>query len=113
MLKINFEYRKGIFFIRLSGNLNEKNYCKKINILNKLMNDIKFKYIVFNIDNLSSIDIYGINYIIGYDALVKENNGELFLCEKNKNIVSGIFKNKIKSIENELEIFNLKEIDEY
>lgn len=113
MLKINFEYRKGIFFIRLCGNLNERNYCKKIDILNKLMNDIKFKYIVFNIDNLSSIDIYGINYIIGYDALVKENNGKMFLCEKSKNIVSNIFKNKIKSIENELEIFNLKEIDEY
>ena len=113
MLKINFEYRKGIFFIRLCGNLNERNYCKKIDILNKLMNDIKFKYIVFNIDNLSSIDIYGINYIIGYDALVKENNGKMFLCEKSKNIVSNIFKNKIKSIENELEIYNLKEIDEY
>jgi len=25
MLKINFEFRKGIFFIRLIGNLNNKN----------------------------------------------------------------------------------------
>lgn len=113
MLKINFEYRKGILFVRLCGRLDEENYHKKIDILKNLINDIKFKYIVMNLDNLSSIDIYGINYIIGYNSLIEKNNGKLYLCEKSNNIVSNIFKNKLNSINNELEIFKLKETNEY
>lgn len=107
LLKVNFEFRKGIFFIRFIGNLNKKNYFEKLSLLNNLIDNINFKYIVFNIDELSSIDIYGINYIISYNSKLKEQNGKLFICEKNKNLVKGIFKNKIESIDSEIEVLSL------
>ena len=48
MLKINFEFRKGIFFIRLIGNLNNKNYITKDSFLKELIIENKFKYVVIN-----------------------------------------------------------------
>ena len=55
MLNVNFEFRKGIFFLRLIGNLNKENYqkieketkesksnlviCDKFNIFKRLLNN--------------------------------------------------------------------------
>lgn len=49
MLKINLEFRKGVLFVRLNGSLNDKDSLDNIN---SLINEIGFKYIVFNVDNL-------------------------------------------------------------
>ena len=63
MLKISFEFRKGIFFIRLIGNLNKESY-KQIEVeLNSLINDNKFKFIVINTNYLNEIDLTGLNYL--------------------------------------------------
>ena len=89
MLRINSEFRKGIMFIRINGNLNKKNidniYCED------------FKYIVFNFDNLLSIDSYAIKYIINYNEKMEKINGKLLICETNTNF----------SIDNELKAFNI------
>ena len=53
MLKINTEFRKGIMFIRIRGSLNKGN----IITINSTDFD-SFKYVVFNLDNLLSIDSY-------------------------------------------------------
>ena len=58
LLRINSEFRKGIMFVRIKGSLS------KDNISHIECND--FKYVVFNLDNLLSIDSYAIKYIINY-----------------------------------------------
>lgn len=99
MLKINFEFRKGIFFIRLMGNMNSKNskvYKKEIQDLLVLN---KFKYIVINVNNLNSIDSSGINYLNNIYHMIKNNHSSLLLCDKFK-----LLNNLIPSIDDELEV---------
>lgn len=99
MLKMNFEFRKGIFFIRLIGSMNSKNskiYEKEIK--NLLMKN-QFKYIVINIDNLKSIDLNGINYLSNIYNMTKKNHHYLVLCDKFK-----LLNNIIPSIDSELEV---------
>ena len=99
MLKINTEFRKGIMFVRINGNLNKEN-------INKIDYD-DFKYVVFNLDNLLSIDSYAINYIINYNNKITKYNGKLIICDKNNNLGNNFFKNKIPIINNEIQAFNI------
>jgi len=99
LLKINTEFRKGIMFIRIKGSLNKNN-----------INNIEcedFKYVVFNFDNLLSIDSYSINYIINYNNKIKNDNGKLIICDSNNNLVNNLFKDKIPIIDNEIKAFNI------
>lgn len=99
MLKIDTEFRKGIMFIRLKGCLNKYN-------INKIeFND--FKYVVFNFDNLLSIDSYAIQYIFNYNEIKKQDDGKLIICEANNKIGTNLFKCKIPIIDNEIKAFNI------
>lgn len=98
-MKINTEFRKGVMFIRIKGCLNEKN-----------LDNIKyedFKYVVFNFDNLLSIDSYAISYIIELDNKMKKNNGKLFICDSKNSFFDRLFIGKIQIINNEIEAFNI------
>lgn len=99
MLKINTEFRKGIMFIRIKGNLTKNNIDK--------VEYKDFKYIVFNFDNLLSIDSYSINYIINYNNKITKENGKLIICGKNNSLGNDLFKNKIPIIDNEIKAFNI------
>lgn len=99
MLKINTEFRKGIMFIRIKGNLNKDN-------INNIYYD-DFKYVVFNLDNLLSIDSYAIKYIINYNDKMIKNNGKLIICDKNNSIIKNKLQNNITIIDNEIKAFNI------
>ena len=98
MLKINTEFRKGIMFIRLNGEVD------KLNIDNVFVND--FKYVVLNLDNLLSIDSEAIKNIIDYNNKITKNNGKLIICNKNYNVFTSLFKN-IPVIDSEIKAFNI------
>ena len=107
MLRIDYEFRKGIFFLRLSGNFEKNNYYESLRTLNNLIKQIGIKNIVLNIDNIISIDIYGINFIINYYNYIKSSNGSFIICEKDNCISNNILKNKIPCVTNEIKAFNL------
>ncbi len=103
MLKISFEFRKGIFFIRLIGNLNKESY-KQIEVeLNSLINDNKFKFIVINTNYLNEIDLTGLNYLTKLYYMTIENKSNLIICDKFK-IIKTLFNNNVPNIEDELEV---------
>lgn len=106
MLKINYEFRKGIFFIRLIGDLDKKNYYKQEKYLYNLINYNGFKNIVLNTNMVRNVDLYGINYIACFYDILKENNQNLILCDKT-NLWKDIFGNSIGNISSELEAFNV------
>ena len=92
MLTVGTEFRKGIFFVRLKGDLN-KNTIYKLN--KRVTNVVKkngIRNIVFNFTNLKSIDTKGINTILYNYELCKKNEGRSLLCGNNDNI-----RNKLKS----------------
>ena len=105
MLKINYEFRKGIFFIRLIGDLDKNNYYKQENFLEELISYNGFKQVVINTDLLRNVDIYGINYLINFNKILRSKNTNLVLCDKT-NISRTLFGNQIQHINNELEVFN-------
>lgn len=103
MLNINYEFRKGIFFIRLIGDLNKESYKEKESELEELILNNKFKYIVINTNYLKTVDLDGLNYITKISYMIKENNSDLVICDKFK-LMKTLLNNNIPNIEDELEV---------
>ena len=103
MLKIIYEFRKGIFFIRLLGNLNKDNYQEKEDLLEQIITYNKFKYIVINTNYLEKTDLEGLNLIINLFTIIKENNSDLILCDKYQ-IIKKLFNLNVPNIKDELEV---------
>mgnify|MGYP006328861067 FL=1 len=68
------EFRKGILFIRLKGDLNKDTI--------KGIIDKDFKYVVLNIDDMYSIDSYSIKYLNKIYRLYENNNKKFIICDK-------------------------------
>lgn len=101
-MNFEFEFRKGILFIRFIKKFNNKDYTA----INTLINKVGIKHVVLNIDHLLMINdesVFNINKIY---KNMKDNQGSLILCEKDKNISNKIF-NYIPNINKETEVFNL------
>ena len=81
MLDIDIEPRYGILFIRLSGNLNKQN-SKSLNSVNKLLKQVGIRNVVFNLQNLETIDEEGTKALSRSCHIGKNNNGTICLCIK-------------------------------
>jgi len=103
MLKIIFEFRKGIFFIRLIGNLNNQNYEKEDLKLKRIILENKFKYVVINTNYLEQVDLDGLNYLLEIFYITKQNESNLIICDKNS-IFKRLLDNNIPSIKDEIEV---------
>ena len=105
MLKINMEYRKGILFIRLKGELTIYTYKSLLRYLIPIIKEQGIKYIVFNLSYINLIDTYGKKALKLIIHLVKKNHGKGFISN-----AKGYFDNYFKLIDNELVAFNLVKI---
>ena len=103
MLKISFEFRKGIFFFRLIGDLNKSSYKDRENEITNLLIENKFKYIVINTNYLKKIDWDGLNYITKICYMTKKNKSNLVICDR-YNIFNRLLNNNIPNIKNELDV---------
>ena len=103
MLEINFEFRKGIFFIRLIGNLNNQNYKQEDINLKDLITENNFKYVVINTNYLEKVDLDGLNYLLEIFYITRLNKSNLVICDKNS-IFKRLLNNNIPSIKDEIEV---------
>ena len=109
MLDIEIEPFRGILFIRLSGILNRSNINKLNSEVNNLIREIEAKNIVFNINDLKSIDIYGQNAIINSLRICRHNHGRSLICiGNNRKIIPLIEKlmTKTRIVKDELTALN-------
>ena len=111
MLDINFEFRRGVLFIRLRGVLT-KNTVKKLDSdVTTLIRDNGIRNVVFNVSNLDKIDLKGISRLFYNYELCKRNRGvSLLCCVDNENIhdkieSSRLFKYMV-DVSDELSAFN-------
>lgn len=102
MLDINFEFRKGIFFIRLIGEMNKKN-GKETEKIKKLILDNEFKYVVINTNYLNKVDIEGINYINEIFLTGMYSNSNIVICDK-FNVIRKLINNNFPNIKEEIEV---------
>lgn len=103
MLNISFEFRKGIFFIRLIGDLNKNSYKNIESEINNLITLNKFKYIVVNTNHLCNVDFDGLNYITKIYNLTKMTNSNLVICDK-FNMFKILLNNNVPLINDELDV---------
>ncbi len=97
MLKINMEYRKGILFVRLKGELNKYTYEGLDKSLAPIIEDQGIKYLVVNVDYLNVLDKYGIKALEKKVQDTSNNGGMTLICNNKFNI-----NNKFQIIDNEL-----------
>ena len=103
MLEINFEFRKGICFMRLIGNLCDKSYYQEEEKIKEIIIFNKFKYIVINTNYINQIDLDGINYLLEIFYMTRLNNSNLVICDKN-NFFKRLLNNDFPVIKDELEV---------
>jgi anti-anti-sigma factor len=114
MLDVNFEFRRGILFIRLCGELT-KNTIKDFDLLvTKLISDNGIRNVVFNVSELIRIDLKGISRLFYNYELCKNNKGlSLLCCIDNINIHEKIEGTRLfqymADLSNELSAFNFIE----
>ena len=96
MLEINSEFRKGILFVRLNGELSKKT----IQILQNEVTDIILKggiqNVVFNMKLLNDIDMKGMNSLLHHYEICKNRKGNCYICDiTNRDVYMKLKKNRI------------------
>ena len=86
MLIVGTEFRKGILFVRLKGDLNKDTVYKLNSKVTQVVKESGIRNIVFNFSKLKSIDIKGINSIFYNYELCKNHEGRSLFCGNNENI---------------------------
>ena len=95
MLNVSTEFRKGILFVRLRGHLNKDTVSKLNKKVTNVIKDNGIRNVVFNLSNLKSIDMKGINTIFYNYELCKNNEGRSFMCGNNDNIRKKLKKSRL------------------
>ena len=111
MLEIDIEFRKGLFFIRLNGILNNETVFKfKEEVLDIVeLNGIR--NIVFNLENLCYIDQTGIDFLNKLYKFINLIFGNIYFCNLKNNIVSRKIRNNnflehIQVVKDELDVLH-------
>lgn len=86
MLTVNTEFRHGIMFVRLKGDLTKDTVNKLDKKVTNKVRDFGICNLVFNVTNLTKIDYRGINKLLYNYELCKKNHGKTLLCGNNYNI---------------------------
>lgn len=99
------EYRKGILFVRLKGNLNVTTAPKFKEYTIPIIKDYGIKYLVYNLNELLEIDSTGEEALIEGQKEIKHNKGKVLLVNNNVNTHV-----KLDKISNELVALELLKI---
>ena len=85
LLAITTEYRKGILFVRLEGSL----INSTISLLNNELNEwlgAGINNVVFNLQELDTIDALGIQSFFNYYQMINGINGHSLICGINQKL---------------------------
>ena len=87
-MKVTTEFRKGILFVRIIGNLNKDTVGIFNDKVTNLVNRVGIRHVVFNVEKLNSIYYKGISTLLYNYEIVKRNDGNVFLCGGNEKVDS-------------------------
>ena len=90
MLDINYEFRKGILFVRLCGELTKITSYQLQKEITDMIKDNGITNVVFNISQLIVIDEVGMNDLYYNLELCKKNHGNVLFCNPNKHIKASL-----------------------
>lgn len=101
------EFRKGILFVRLIGNLSDKNCFEVEDALKEVIVEKGVKYVVLNLENVRISTINAYNLIIKYNSFIRINQGSLIIVANYIKMPDFL---NIKAADNELQAMNLMAI---
>lgn len=107
MLKITMEFRKGILFVRLDGELTKKTASELENNVIPVVLKHGIRFVVVNLDRVNLIDTKGIEALMELNDVAVKNNGRTTLCsltsrQVKNSLHSSIYNNKFFETSNEL-----------
>lgn len=104
MLNLNMEYKSGVLFVRLIGSLNKLTANKLTDTLIPIIISQGIKNLVYNFNELQSIDETGFKtLLLGYNAILN-NNGNLLVVNNRFNL------EYFKEVKNELSALKILQI---
>lgn len=106
MLKINSECRRGIFFVRLEGELTKDNHLLLRQEITNLVEEMGIRNIVFNLEELVKIDQQGLDELYRNVEISKEKNGTSFIYGISQKIRKK-YKTNLYKINKDINTFNL------
>ncbi len=95
MLNVGTEFRRGILFVRLRGDLNKDTFHKFNKRVISVIKKNGIRNVVFNFSNLKSIDIKGINLIFYSYEICKNNEGRSLMCGGNDSVRRRLKKSRL------------------
>lgn len=75
MLKVNYEYKGGVLFVRLDGNLDSRNIYLLSNSIKQIIKIGGIIYVVINVENVIALNDSYIRFLIDD---IRESN--VYLC---------------------------------
>lgn len=96
MLNIDIEFRRGVLFIRLFGNLIDTTKKKLKDEVINLINRSGITNIVINLENINNIDQSGLDMLWTLKSLIEAKNGRIILCNMPREIEQSFNKDKAK-----------------
>ena len=103
MLNMNMEFNSCILFVRFIGSLNRLTNDKIIDLISIIKRN-GIKYLVYNFDNLESIDDIGYkSLLLCYNEIIN-NNGNLLVVNNKFNLEN------MKEVNNELSALKILKI---
>ena len=99
---MNYEFKRGFFFVRLSGKVSSYNYNSFLMELDNIIIKTGLNKIVLNINNVKNMGSEYMNKILNYIKKCSKKNILIFFCDSNTIIGD----NDILKINNEREVYN-------
>ena len=107
MLSISTNYKDGLLFVKLRGELTKDTTDKLDKKVTKKIENIGICNLVFNVANLKLIDFRGINKLLYNYEIVKKIGGKTYICGNNINIENVFKKSRILNYIKEIRDINL------
>lgn len=112
-MKVNFEFRKGLLFVRLKGILNKDTSKKLSKRLNNFIEEKGVKYFVINLEKLDYVDKDGLEMLKKQYEDVILHNGKLIICGYQNKYIKTIVEEEMDGVyktQNELAAFHIIQI---
>ncbi|MCI8575154.1 MAG: STAS domain-containing protein [Bacilli bacterium] len=110
MLYMDLEYRKGVLFVRLDGNLTRKNTYKLNNYLTPVLLKHRIKFLVYNLFSVIKVDESGIDSLLRTKHAIKSNHGSIYLCEVPDHLKKEVKRLRIKETDTELSALDILKV---
>ena len=104
MLNLNMEFKSGVLFVRLIGSLNKLTSYKLVDTLIPIIVSQGIKNLVYNFNELNSIDEVGYKtLLLGYNSVIN-NNGNVLVVGNRFNL------EYFKEVNNELSALKILKV---